>query len=205
MNFIAIKMLMGDRAKYLGIIMGLTFASLLVTQQLAIFFGLMTRTYGTITDLSRPDVWVMDPSNPSSRRMVMQATGGGWYVADWSPDDRTILVLEYESINRSHLWLVDAATGVVVAQGPGTAKVRVRRVYPSEREIAAIMPRGRAAVMMASAEPARPQGIPSDRRRRRRVPAGLFIGPNRRHVLQGRRTSITLAITVTATSPGGRT
>ena len=28
MNFVAIKMLMGDRAKYLGIIMGLTFASL---------------------------------------------------------------------------------------------------------------------------------------------------------------------------------
>ena len=57
------------------------------------------------------DVWVMDPANPSARRMVMQATGGGWFVADWSPDDRTILVLEYESVNRSHLWLVDAASG----------------------------------------------------------------------------------------------
>lgn len=61
------------------------------------------------------DVWVMDPANPTSRRMVMQATGGGWYVADWSPDDRTILVLEYESINRSHLWLVDAASGAKTA------------------------------------------------------------------------------------------
>jgi putative ABC transport system permease protein len=61
MNFVAIKMLVGDRAKYLGIIMGLTFASLLITQQLAIFFGLMTRTFGAITDLGQPDVWVMDP------------------------------------------------------------------------------------------------------------------------------------------------
>src|SRR3982750_3159641 len=61
MNFIAIKMLVGDRAKYLGIIMGLTFASLLITQQLAIFLGLMTRTYGAISDLGLPDVWVMDP------------------------------------------------------------------------------------------------------------------------------------------------
>src|SRR3954471_12827292 len=61
MNFVAIKMLVGDRAKYLGIIMGLTFASLLITQQLAIFFGLMTRTFGAISDLSLPDVWVMDP------------------------------------------------------------------------------------------------------------------------------------------------
>ena len=33
MNFVALKMLVGDRAKYLGIIMGLTFASLLITQQ----------------------------------------------------------------------------------------------------------------------------------------------------------------------------
>src|SRR5215211_1117073 len=61
MNRIALKMLVGDRAKYLGIIMGLTFASLLITQQLAIFVGLMTRTYGAITDLALPDVWVMDP------------------------------------------------------------------------------------------------------------------------------------------------
>src|SRR3990170_5038378 len=54
-------MLTGDRAKYLGIIMGLTFASLLITQQLAIFLGLMTRTYGMVTDLPHADVWVMDP------------------------------------------------------------------------------------------------------------------------------------------------
>jgi putative ABC transport system permease protein len=52
-------MLVGDRGKYLGIIMGLTFASLLITQQSSIFTGLMTRTYGAINDLSQPDIWVM--------------------------------------------------------------------------------------------------------------------------------------------------
>jgi putative ABC transport system permease protein len=61
MNSIAIKMLTGDRAKYYGILMGLTFASLLITQQLAIFIGLMTRTYCAITDMGLPDIWVMDP------------------------------------------------------------------------------------------------------------------------------------------------
>ena len=61
MKFVAIKMLVGDRAKYIGIIFGLTFASLLITQQMAIFVGLMTRTFGAITDLAQPDVWVMDP------------------------------------------------------------------------------------------------------------------------------------------------
>jgi len=61
MNFVALKMLIGDKAKYIGIIVGITFASLLITQQMAIFTGLMTRTYGAITDLGQPDVWVMDP------------------------------------------------------------------------------------------------------------------------------------------------
>jgi len=61
MNFVAIKMLVGDRAKYLGIIMGLTFASLLITQQAGIFIGLMTRTFAAVSDLGQPDIWVMDP------------------------------------------------------------------------------------------------------------------------------------------------
>src|SRR3982751_3870001 len=61
MNLVALKMLVGDRAKYLGIIIGLTFASLLITQQAAIFVGLMSRTFGAISDLGLPDVWVMDP------------------------------------------------------------------------------------------------------------------------------------------------
>ena len=60
MNFIALKMLIGDRAKYLGILMGLTFASLLLTQQAGIFVGLMSRTFGFLTDTSLPSIWVMD-------------------------------------------------------------------------------------------------------------------------------------------------
>ena len=55
MHFVALKMLIGDRSKYLGIIMGLTFASLLITQQAAIFVGLMTRTYGFITDTGQAE------------------------------------------------------------------------------------------------------------------------------------------------------
>jgi putative ABC transport system permease protein len=61
MNFIALKMLVGNRAKYVSIIVGLTFASLLITQQSAIFLGLMTRTFGFLTDTALPDIWVMDP------------------------------------------------------------------------------------------------------------------------------------------------
>ena len=61
MNHVALKMLLGDRAKYFGIIMGLTFASLLITQQLSIFVGLLARTYGFVSDAGLADIWVMDP------------------------------------------------------------------------------------------------------------------------------------------------
>jgi len=61
MNYIALTMLMGDRGKYLGIVMGLTFASLIMTQQPAIFLGLMARSYSFVSDVGLPDIWVMDP------------------------------------------------------------------------------------------------------------------------------------------------
>jgi putative ABC transport system permease protein len=60
MNHIALKMLFGDRGKYLGIVMGLTFASLIMTQQPAIFLGILSRTYSFIADVGLPDIWVMD-------------------------------------------------------------------------------------------------------------------------------------------------
>ncbi|MFI3188328.1 ABC transporter permease [Crenothrix sp. D3] len=60
MNHIALKMLMGDKGKYLGIVMGLTFASLIMTQQPAIFVGILARTYSFISDTGLPDIWVMD-------------------------------------------------------------------------------------------------------------------------------------------------
>src|SRR4051812_49231509 len=60
MSWIAMKMLMGDRAKFFGIVLGLTFASLLITQQGSIFCGLMSRTAGQIFDITGADLWVMD-------------------------------------------------------------------------------------------------------------------------------------------------
>ncbi len=60
MYWIALKMLTGDRAKFFGIVMGLTFASLLIYQQGSIFWGLMLRTAGQVTDITGADLWVMD-------------------------------------------------------------------------------------------------------------------------------------------------
>jgi dipeptidyl aminopeptidase/acylaminoacyl peptidase len=57
------------------------------------------------------DLWVVDPSNPSTDRMVLQLEGGGYGPADWSPDDRQILLYQGISANESYLWVVDVAGG----------------------------------------------------------------------------------------------
>jgi putative ABC transport system permease protein len=61
MNWIALKMLTGDRSKYLGIVFGVTFASLLIAQQASIFVGIMRRTTSQIRDIPAATIWVMNP------------------------------------------------------------------------------------------------------------------------------------------------
>jgi putative ABC transport system permease protein len=62
MNWIALKMLTGNRGKYLGIILGIAFATLLIAQQASIFCGLMLQTSGQIRDIQGAEIWVMDPN-----------------------------------------------------------------------------------------------------------------------------------------------
>lgn len=58
----ALKMLVGDKAKYIGIILGLSFASFIISQQSAILVGIIQRTFGFITDTTQPNIWVTDPT-----------------------------------------------------------------------------------------------------------------------------------------------
>jgi putative ABC transport system permease protein len=44
MTWLALRMLTGDRSKYLALVFGVTFATLLMTQQVSIFMGILTRT-----------------------------------------------------------------------------------------------------------------------------------------------------------------
>ncbi|HSE67467.1 MAG TPA: hypothetical protein VLB12_10790, partial [Gemmatimonadales bacterium] len=65
------------------------------------------------------DLYIMDPANPSSDRMALQVSGGGWGVADWSPDDQKLLATESISITQTNLWLVDATSGERTLLAPG--------------------------------------------------------------------------------------
>jgi putative ABC transport system permease protein len=58
--WIAWKMLVGNRVKYLGIVFGVVFAALLIAQQASIFCGLMSLTVSQIRDVEGAEIWVMD-------------------------------------------------------------------------------------------------------------------------------------------------
>ena len=61
MNFIALKMLTGDRAKYLGLIFTIAFCTFLLENQTSIFAGVLKRTGSQIADVTDAEIWVMDP------------------------------------------------------------------------------------------------------------------------------------------------
>lgn len=62
MSWVALRMLTGNRAKFMGIVLGVTFAALLIAQQASIFCGLMLMTTSQIRDIQGAQIWVMDPN-----------------------------------------------------------------------------------------------------------------------------------------------
>ncbi|HWB00125.1 MAG TPA: ABC transporter permease [Pirellulales bacterium] len=82
MTWIAWKMLTGNRGKYIGIVLGITFAALLIAQQASIFCGLMLMTTSQIEDITGANIWVMDPNvqfiddiKPMSDNELMRVRG----------------------------------------------------------------------------------------------------------------------------------
>ena len=61
MHLIALKMLTGDRAKYLGLIFAIAFCTFLLENQTSIFAGILRRTGSQILDVTEANIWVMDP------------------------------------------------------------------------------------------------------------------------------------------------
>ena len=65
-----------------------------------------TKRNGTDSDL-----YVMDPRDPSTARMVAQVQGGGWAIATFAPDKKSAIVGNYRSITDVDLYRLDLATG----------------------------------------------------------------------------------------------
>jgi putative ABC transport system permease protein len=82
MSLIALKMLVGDRAKYLGLIFAIAFSSMLMAHQVSIFVGVLRRTSSQIESVRDAQVWVMDPrieyfdeNEPMSDRELTRVRG----------------------------------------------------------------------------------------------------------------------------------
>ncbi|HET7746353.1 MAG TPA: prolyl oligopeptidase family serine peptidase, partial [Vicinamibacteria bacterium] len=82
-----------------------------------------TRRNGRDTDL-----YVVDPRDPKSDRLLAQVEGGGWGPLDWSPDGRTILVGQSISITDRRFWLFDAQSGERKPLTPAPASADARTV-----------------------------------------------------------------------------
>ncbi len=90
MNWVAWKMLTGNRGKYVGIIMGVMFGAFLIAQQSSVFCGLMLLTTSQIKDIEGAEIWVMDknmqyvddikPMSENELYRVRGVTGVDWAV-----------------------------------------------------------------------------------------------------------------------------
>lgn len=102
MFLVAIKMLVGNRGKYFGMVAGVLLSALVITQQSSIFCGIMSRTFGFLTDTRYPDIWVMDSH-------VM-------YVDDFKPviDTKLLQVRGVDGV----AWAVPLYKGILKARLP---------------------------------------------------------------------------------------
>ena len=65
-----------------------------------------TRRNGTDSD-----IYLVDPRNASTNRLVAQVQGGGWRVSDFAHDGRRALAINSQSVTKASAWLLDIASG----------------------------------------------------------------------------------------------
>jgi putative ABC transport system permease protein len=58
----AIRMLVGDRTKYFGVIVGVLFTTFLMVHLFSMVASMISRTFAIIDDVPEADIWVMDPA-----------------------------------------------------------------------------------------------------------------------------------------------
>ncbi|WP_040370397.1 prolyl oligopeptidase family serine peptidase [Blastomonas sp. AAP53] len=59
------------------------------------------------------DIYIMDPRDPKTARMLLSTESGGWAAIDFAPNGRDLLVFNYISVTDSQLHLVDVETGAI--------------------------------------------------------------------------------------------
>ena len=68
------------------------------------------------------DLYVADMKSPAAVKRVLERDGT-WSVGDWSPDDRTLLAVREVSVNETHLYLLDLASGALDEINPQSGPI----------------------------------------------------------------------------------
>lgn len=118
MLLLAIKMLIGNRAACIGSIFGVFLATLLISQQSAIFLGLVARSYRMVTDIPGPNIWVVDPSTESDEKVRGMPESYLNIVRsmpniDWASPISVVyspLVTPSGNFDIAHLYIIDDST-----------------------------------------------------------------------------------------------
>jgi dipeptidyl aminopeptidase/acylaminoacyl peptidase len=63
------------------------------------------------------DIYLMNPRDAASSKMIAQVSGGGWGVSDIAPDKSWALVGKYVSVQKTDLYRLDLATGAMTPIG----------------------------------------------------------------------------------------
>jgi len=69
------------------------------------------------------DLYVMDPRNPASARIVHESKGGGWALIAFAPGNARAYVADYKSVQDVDLYTLDFATGAMTAIGDPKAEI----------------------------------------------------------------------------------
>jgi putative ABC transport system permease protein len=87
---LAVRMLTGEPARWLGVVLGVFFCTFLITHLLSMFSGMMKRSYALVSDIPEADIWVMDPAveyvdepaglPPTTVERVRGVSGVAWSV-----------------------------------------------------------------------------------------------------------------------------
>lgn len=72
----------------------------------------------TARDGQNSDIWIEDPHNPASARVLLQTSEPGWEISDWSADGKQMLLTLEHSAVISEVFLLDVATGQKQKLGP---------------------------------------------------------------------------------------
>jgi dipeptidyl aminopeptidase/acylaminoacyl peptidase len=69
-------------------------------------------------DGQNADVWIEDPHNPVSARILLQTNEPGWEIGDWSADGKQMLLTMEKSAVVSEVYVLDVPSGEKHKVGP---------------------------------------------------------------------------------------